>query len=160
MRSRQEWLIREASAAEDTRCGVIFASALSTTSLALRLPGARHMFENDSPFPLGRHSRLVAEAEGIVVGFVDYSVDEGRIRSLYVHARWQRLGVGSALLEHAERDCAVEPSLSLLRANEGALRWYFSRGYRMVNSRVDWGWRAVPAEWLELRKESVKFDRI
>lgn len=81
---------------------------------------------------------------GEIVGFVQFStevgsyrmdVDRGAIETLYVAPDHRGQGIGSRLLERAERVLAAENlttvSLEVMAENEDARRFYEERGYRV-----------------------------
>lgn len=85
---------------------------------------------------------LVARADDELVGFVTFSkeqgsyeqsVDRGLIHDLFVRPDYRDRGIGSRLVEGAERRLAQENvdavSLEVLAANEAARRFYARHGY-------------------------------
>lgn len=85
---------------------------------------------------------LVARIDGEIVGFVMFGLEQrlyqvstvrGIVHNLYVRPAHRDRGVGTALLEAAERglvDAGVEAiSLEALAANEAARRFYDRHGY-------------------------------
>jgi GNAT superfamily N-acetyltransferase len=145
-------VIRPATPEDDARCGVVLASALSATSCAERLPHARFIFADDSPLSRDCGTRLVAEDFGMVVGFIDFNEELCRTHRLYVHADWQGQGIGSALLNRAERACGGITYVSTPAVNDKALRWYLTRGYRIVGGELEDDWHGGPTVWIEFRK--------
>ena len=95
---------------------------------------------------------FVAEAAGVVVGFVNVSVCESPpipifvprryavVANLVVDPRFQRAGIGRALMEHVHRWAAVqgasEVELTVYSFNETALTFYEGLGYTHVSSRM------------------------
>jgi len=85
---------------------------------------------------------VLASEGGEAVGFVMYSVEQGRyeqdvtrgiIENVYVRAGRRRRGIGSDLIDAAERDLAergVEvTTLEVMAPNEAAQRFYERHGY-------------------------------
>lgn len=72
----------------------------------------------------------------------------GRLYSLGVERRWQRRGVGRALLRRAERECLARGrtrlSLEVRSTNAAALRLYERCGYAFVEELPQYYGRAAP----------------
>lgn len=66
------------------------------------------------------HTTLVAEEEGIIVGFADLA-DDGYLDRLYVHKDWQGRGVATAL-------CDALPGAKLTHASLTARPFFEQRG--------------------------------
>jgi putative acetyltransferase len=80
---------------------------------------------------IATNSVWVAESESKVVGWVE--VGGATIESLYVSPAAARLGVGSSLLIHAEREIRdAGASIAYLDASPNAEAFYARRGYRRV----------------------------
>jgi ribosomal protein S18 acetylase RimI-like enzyme len=95
---------------------------------------------------------FVAEAAGVVIGFVNVTVCESppvpilvprryaAVENLVVDPRFQRAGVGRELMDHVHRwaadQGASEVELTVYRFNEAALAFYESLGYTHVSSRM------------------------
>jgi [ribosomal protein S18]-alanine N-acetyltransferase len=79
-------------------------------------------------------SMTVAEDDGLLLGLVQPMSDE--INGLWVEPAAQGRGIGSALLEHGEREIAAagygRAWLSCSGFNVNAQRFYLARGYREV----------------------------
>ena len=73
------------------------------------------------------HTTLVAEAEGIIVGFADLA-DDGYLDRLYVHKDWQGRGVATAL-------CDALPKAKLTHASLTARPFFEQRGWRVVKEQ-------------------------
>jgi GNAT superfamily N-acetyltransferase len=56
-------------------------------------------------------------------------LDNGWIEQLYVRAKWQRQGLGSALIAHAKQREAGPLQLWTFVSNEGAQRFYERHGF-------------------------------
>jgi len=85
---------------------------------------------------------LVARLRGSIVGFVMFTVEEGRyaqdettglVENLYVDPEVRRRGIGSALLgaaeERLEESGATVVTIEAMAANEGARAVYAASGY-------------------------------
>ncbi|MDP9372127.1 MAG: GNAT family N-acetyltransferase [Chloroflexota bacterium] len=94
---------------------------------------------------------LVAEHEGMVVGFIEASIrvperpDEVTmpwcgINNLAVDDRWRRRGIGSALVEAAEawarRKGLMQVRLEVFEFNSGARTLYERLGYRTISRHM------------------------
>lgn len=79
---------------------------------------------------LAEHVTLVAEIDGVIVGFGDIDPEKGYLDRLYVHADYQRMGIASALcdqLEPLSQTGEVFSEVSLT-----AEPFFRARGYRVV----------------------------
>ncbi len=79
---------------------------------------------------LAEHVTLVAEIDGVIVGFGDIDPEKGYLDRLYVHADYQRMGISSALcdrLEPLSQTGEVFSEVSLT-----AEPFFRARGYRVV----------------------------
>lgn len=147
-------MVRRGASGDDAPCGGVVASALAATPCATRLPHARKVFEDDSPLGIEKgEERLVAVVDGVVLGFVDYVVECGRIRRLYVRRDRQNRGIGSALLKRAEAACGGTTYVSTPAANDKAVLWYLEKGYRIVTHERVEDWYGGPVWWVKLRKQ-------
>lgn len=73
------------------------------------------------------HTTLVAEAEGIIVGFADLA-DDGYLDRLYVHKDWQGRGVATALYD-------ALPGAKLTHASLTARPFFEQRGWQVVKEQ-------------------------
>lgn len=73
------------------------------------------------------HTTLVAEEEGIIVGFADLA-DDGYLDRLYVHKDWQGRGVATAL-------CDALPGSKLTHASLTARPFFEQRGWQVVKQQ-------------------------
>ena len=79
------------------------------------------------------HTTLVAEAEGIIVGFADLA-DDGYLDRLYVHKDWQGRGVATALCDALEAACPVK--VFTTHASLTARSFFEGRGYRVLRRQT------------------------
>ena len=79
---------------------------------------------------------LVAEHSCHPIGFASVWQDDGFLHNLFVHPRYQGLGVGTMLLAGCDKYFSGTPTLKCLKANERAKRFYQSQGWR-VRSEAD-----------------------
>ena len=73
------------------------------------------------------HTTLVAEAEGIIVGFADLA-DDGYLDRLYVHKDWQGRGVATAL-------CDALSGARVTHASLTARPFFEKRGWQVVKEQ-------------------------
>lgn len=80
---------------------------------------------------------IVAEAEGIVVGFGEINIQRGEIEAVFVAPEYSRLGIGRRLLQALE-DIAVQRGLTqlVLDASLNAVVFYERLGYRQKEPTV------------------------
>jgi ribosomal protein S18 acetylase RimI-like enzyme len=78
---------------------------------------------------------LVATSAGRIVGHATAQRDEAEIvlYMLYVHPEWERLGIGTALVDGviAAYRHAKAIRLEVLKDNAAAIAWYASRGFQV-----------------------------
>ncbi len=79
------------------------------------------------------HDTLVAEEEGILVGFADMAED-GYLDRLYVHKDHQRRGIASALCGALEERCRA--SVFTVHASKTARPFFEKRGYTVAEERT------------------------
>ena len=77
---------------------------------------------------LRAHHTLVAEEDGVLLGFADMTED-GYLDRLYVHPAHTRRGIASALLEALERACPAAQFTT--HASLTARPFFERRGYRV-----------------------------
>ena len=80
---------------------------------------------------LAAHRTLVAEEDGIILGFADMT-DDGYLDRLYVHHLHQRQGVAAALCDRLEK--TVEGPVTT-HASITARPFFEKRGYRVVKEQ-------------------------
>jgi len=74
---------------------------------------------------------LVAEADGVVVGFAAWMEDE--LKALFIHPDWQRRGIGDQLArECLKRAASTGHPISRVIAVLGAETFYARFGFRVV----------------------------
>jgi len=147
--------LREGTAADDAACGRVVGAAAATSSYAPQLPHAARLLGDRSPLSQDDRRRIVAEAGGTIVGFVEFQHARGHVKYLFVHPDLQGNGIGAALLDAAEAAIAGPVSLTALAANQRGLRWYLRRGYRITGGSLEENWEGGPAVWLALRKDGA-----
>lgn len=81
---------------------------------------------------LSRHFSLVAEENGVIIGFGD--IDEsGYLDRLYVHKDYQRRGIASTLCDRLERAYPVDKISA--HASITAKPFFLSRGYEPIKEQ-------------------------
>ncbi len=86
---------------------------------------------------LQQTSPLVAVVDGVIVGFAEL-LPTGKIDYFYVHAGWQRQGVGTALMNAVEQE-ARQAGISRLHADVAttAIRFFLANGFQIITERVN-----------------------
>jgi ribosomal protein S18 acetylase RimI-like enzyme len=79
---------------------------------------------------------LVADKDGLILGFVAYSQDE--LTWLYVDPAYYRTGIGGLLVRSALAERPAGLCIKVLQGNEAALDFYKSIGF--VESKIVNGW--------------------
>ncbi|CAI0871257.1 GNAT family N-acetyltransferase [Serratia ficaria] len=79
----------------------------------------------------------VAEEDGKLLGFVSIYRADNFIHNLYVDPLLPPRGVGSALLQAAERTFTATGALKCLVKNEKALTFYRKHGWRTISTGND-----------------------
>lgn len=97
---------------------------------------------------LARTNPIVAIVDDRLVGFAELE-PEGVLASLYCHHRWQRRGIGTALLEVVEAE-AAQAGIGVLSAevNTTALGFFRARGFEIIEQRSNWVCEAVALQFL------------
>ena len=72
---------------------------------------------------------LVAVQAEVPIGFASIWEPDNFLHNLFVHPRFQRRGVGNALLAACEKIFSGAPSLKCIKANTDARRFYESQGW-------------------------------
>ena len=81
----------------------------------------------------------VAEDQGKLLGFVSIYRQDNFIHNLYVDPHLPPRGVGTALLQAAERTFTATGSLKCLVKNEKALAFYHKHGWQKITTGNDGG---------------------
>ena len=118
-----------------------------------RMPHAAELLADNSPLQPDGYERLIAEWDGVICGFIDFGLQNGYVRYLFVHPEFQGRGSGSALLLAAERLMGRPVTVSTPAVNDGGLRWYMRRRYEIVGGQLDEDWHGGPVVWVRLRKQ-------
>ncbi|WP_299616266.1 GNAT family N-acetyltransferase [Pelagibius sp.] len=151
--------LREGDVGDDAACGAIVGAAASTSAYAPRVPHAAALLGDRSPLSQAGRHRIVAEAGGQVLGFVEFLQDQteggGHVKYLFVQPEAQGRGLGDALLAAAEAAIEGTVTLNVLSVNDRGLRWYMRRGYRIVEGNLEEDWEGGPAIWLTLEKRPL-----
>ena len=107
-----------------------------------------------------RFEFFVAEAGG-VVGFCIVDPNGGELNALYVAPRSSGEGVGSALLEYAER-VAIAHSVARLRVKStvNAVTFYESHGFRQVRRALHVNPAGLELECVEMVKDLPRGSRV
>lgn len=109
--------------------GLLPDEILDTLSVQEWAQVRRERFDNDGP-----RRTVVAELDGVVVGFARFGPDRheeefGEIQAIYVHPDFWGTGAGDALIQEAlENLPQQEIRLWMLEGNERAQRFYARHG--------------------------------
>lgn len=83
---------------------------------------------------LTHHKTLVAEMDGIIVGFGD--LNGNFLDRLYVHAEYQRRGIATAIMDRLERYAAEQNYTTIVtHASITAYPFFQSRDYQLVKEQ-------------------------
>lgn len=74
---------------------------------------------------------VVAQQSSLPIGFASVWEEDSFLHNLFVHPRYQGMGVGAMLLAGCEKYFSSVPTLKCLTANERAMRFYQSQGWRV-----------------------------
>lgn len=118
------------------------------------LPRVRTLQEVVRSFPavLRESDVLVAECDGAIVGYCAFR--PGWLEHLYVHASFQREGIGAALLERALRAIG-SCKLWVFQRNRDAIRFYERHGFQLVRTTEGENEEGEPDALYEKRLESL-----
>ncbi len=124
--------IRAARPEDDIRCGQIIAAAWMASEVPGQLPHALDMFDDGAPMPArGRH-RLIAEMPNFIAGFADFNSRQRHVWYLFVEPDLQGNGIGSTLLNEAQKIMGGAMTLQCLAAARRSLNWYRAHGFQTV----------------------------
>lgn len=82
-------------------------------------------------------SQVVAESDGVVIGFASWWPPENFLHHLYVAANSRRQGIGRLLLDQCLKSMGRPAQLKCVIRNADALRFYESCGWRAVGTGKD-----------------------
>lgn len=111
--------------------------------------------------PKEKLTTLVAESEGAIVGVVsvepaDEDPSAGELDALYIHPKYQRQGLGKALLEKGlsalKEQGFTKAILWALKANANAIAFYESQGWKYDNVEQDSDRDSVPVREVRYSK--------
>lgn len=84
---------------------------------------------------LSRNATFVARVGGKIVGFCDLAKG-GYLDRLYVHRYYQRQGIASLLMDHAEREAGSQGESEIrTEASITAKPFFLHRGYRIIREQ-------------------------
>lgn len=125
-------LLRRFAEADRAACQALAARA-ALSSYGRHLEGARELFTPDTPLEQVDW-RLVALADGRIVGFVD--VLGRHLANVFVDPDLQGRGIGTALLGHVASRLGPPLTLSCFTVNPGARRLYERLGFAVTGEDV------------------------
>ncbi len=154
MKNEIEFLIREGTTLEEAACNRIyrlsFNNSLFNTSIL------NNSLSLADPPPLSRQSclSLVAKIKNRTVGFVDYTVSKGHIKSLFIHPEFQDRGIGTAMLGAAQNRISGPIDVNVLSTNQGTILWYMKRGFKITG-----GWsdrlNGIRVVWIKMTRHKL-----
>ncbi|QRR03945.1 GNAT family N-acetyltransferase [Dyadobacter sandarakinus] len=95
---------------------------------------SRDTFDEDTA---GEHV-MVARYEGMVCGFVSIWRNDNFVHHLYVDSRFQRRGIGAALLRYALKTMKGSATLKCLESNKEAVNFYGKNGWKVKSMGVSY----------------------
>jgi putative acetyltransferase len=101
---------------------------------ATRLEWWRERWRNEL---VGKAAIVIAEADGIIVGFVTVDPETRYLDQLVVAPECWREGVGSALIAEAKRISPTGLELAVNTDNIRAIGFYERRGFKIAGSGVN-----------------------
>lgn len=148
MPTARETLIRRATPNDAPTLRAILFDTFESTWLPELTSGAAQRYRaEDRPATYIRDRSpefRVAECDGQVVGFVDWTADF--VNALHVHSSHERLGIGSRLMDLAENEIASarfpNARLETDSFNARSRAFYAKRGYREVDRYPDLEWES------------------
>ncbi len=144
------YTIRVGGPQDDAACGKLRAAASIASPVFRRLPKAQTFLADDGPEPINDLHRFIAIADGKPAGFVDYSVDDGYIKMLFVDPTHQGQGLAAALLGRAGDAVLLPLHLRTQAVNDGALAFYLARGFAIVGGEIEPDWQGERVVWIKL----------
>ncbi len=146
--------VRRASPSDAPVLRAILYDTFESTWLPELTPAAAQRYcDEDRPIAYIRERSAefsVAECDGQVVGFVDWSADF--VNALHVHSSYTRRGVGSRLMDLAENEIASagfpNARLETDTFNSRSRAFYTVRGYREADRYPDIEWDSGPTTLL------------
>ena len=106
---------------------------------------------------LAQHLTLVAELDGVVVGFADIVPETGYLDRLYVHCDYQRLGIATALCDRLEPLSQTGKVFSDVSVT--AEPFFAARGYQVVRRQLVERRGVLLPNCVMLRKLTNSMDR-
>lgn len=79
---------------------------------------------------------FVAEIDGQISGFISMYVPENFIHCLFIDSKYQRQGIGHALLEFAKGHLKRPMQLKCLSRNKKALAFYKKEGWKNIEEII------------------------
>jgi ribosomal protein S18 acetylase RimI-like enzyme len=154
-------VVRRGSASDDAICGQIIGAAGASSVYLSRLPWAKIKITDTAALPIAHRSRLIAELDGIPVGFCDFEPAGWRspvpgdwyVKNLFVHPEEQSKGVGQALLDAVWQEAPGGLALSVHAVNDAASIFYLRQGFEIFGGTLEDDWHGGPVVWLHLRKK-------
>lgn len=80
-----------------------------------------------------KHYSIVAEKDGIIVGFGDIDTKKAYLDRLYVHKDFQRQGLASSICDKLENNCTLRPIK--VHASITAKAFFEKRGYKTLKKQ-------------------------
>jgi putative hydrolase of the HAD superfamily len=113
------------------------ASDYSSDQLAVWAPEGRQAEKAEQwRTSLSRNAAFVAKKGGKIVGFCDLEAG-GRLDRLYVHRDYQRQGIASRLMDHAERKAVMQGQSEIrTEASITAKPFFLLRGYDVIQEQT------------------------
>ena len=78
-----------------------------------------------------------AKINNEIAGFISIWEEDKFIHSLFVSSKFQRCGVGKALINEAVKVVGLPLTLKCVKANENALKFYLSQGWTIKEEVIE-----------------------